>query len=75
MVSIAFRLDIFRTLGTLLEPSAMGRLAGAQEPIGKTCPVRSLSMHGGVFVCAGSVRCPPCVLAIEKLSHLHIFVT
>jgi len=53
----------------------MGRVAGAQEPIGKTCPVHSLSIYGGVFVCPGSLRCPPCVLAIEKLSDLHIFIT
>jgi len=39
-----------RTPGTLLEPWAMGRLAGDQEPIGKKCPVPAPSIHGGSWV-------------------------
>jgi len=41
----------FRTVGTLLKhPSAMGRLAGEQEPNGKKCPLHAQSSHGGAFM-------------------------
>ncbi len=44
----------FRTPGTLLIPSAMGRLAGEQEPDEKNCPVHAPSIHGA-FVEADSL--------------------
>ncbi len=41
----------FRTPGTLLKPpSAIGRLAGEQEPNGKKCPLHAQSSHGGAFM-------------------------
>ncbi len=43
------------TLGTLLELSAMGRLAGEKEPNEKKCPLHTPSIHGLAFVGAGSL--------------------
>jgi hypothetical protein len=45
----------FLTLGTLLELSAMGRLAGEKGPNEKKIPVHTPSIHGCAFVGAGSL--------------------
>jgi hypothetical protein len=45
----------FRIPGTLLEPSAMGRLAVEQEPDEKLC-LHAPSIHGGVFKCWAGIK-------------------
>jgi hypothetical protein len=59
----------FRTHGIILEPSAMGTLAGKQEPNEKKFPVHAPSMHGGWCICGCCLTLAILFYLLYKIPH------